>query len=196
MSVTDADGWELAHVDDEHLPVPRGKKAYDPRQVRSMPLRGKVNRTKVQQFDPSVMNRLMISGSTPETPIQALVEAGVEEPDESALERELRIEPLRRAIEECLTERERWVIECKFWRGLGVDLTAQLSAEELGLAKNYSKQHIARIRDQALAKLRDHLGPLFDTEDEDDGDDGAGDGGTRGAERAPDRGDRSGVPLP
>lgn len=145
---TDAFGNEVPSWPcEEHDHPQRGRDyPYDLRKVR---VPEKVNRTKVQEFDPGVIDRF-IGTATPETPLQALVEAGFgDEPEESVLERELRLEPIRRAIEECLTPRERHVIEAKFWRGRGLDLTA----DEL----NLSKTHVARIRDMALRKLREYL---------------------------------------
>lgn len=133
----------------------RDRLPQDATDLRRVRVPEKVNRTKVQEFDPAVLDRAFIGGATPETPMQALVEAGFgDEPEESVLEREQRLEPLRCAIETCLTDRERYVIEAKFWRGRGLDLTAA----ELGL----SKTHVARIRDMALRKLREHM-------EEDDG---------------------------
>lgn len=121
----------------------------DPRAVREAI--AKTKRTHVRRVDPAVLERtFLVARPTPETPMQALMEAGeFEEPAESSLEKEIRLEPVRRAIEEVLTERERWVIEAKFWRGRGLDLTGA----ELGI----SGMHVTRITKTALAKLAAYL---------------------------------------
>ena len=114
----------------------------------------KFPKTRTQTFDPHVMGSVLVDRNIPETEMQALMEADLFcEPEESWDEKEVRFEPLRDAIEQVLDERERWVIEAMFWRRMGLDL--------ISYELNYSKTHIARIRDSALAKLRDHLGDTF-----------------------------------
>lgn len=91
----------------------------------------------------------------PVTPMQALMEADfAEEPIESILEKQERLEPLRLAIEDpdVLTDRERWVIEGLFWRGRSM---SQLAAE-LGLAKT----SIFRIKEVAFEKVAKHMTSL------------------------------------
>ena len=87
----------------------------------------------------------------PTTPYQALMEtAPFDEPAESMLEKQERLEPLRRILEsDLLTDRERWVIEAIFWRGRSL---AQIG-DELGLVK----ASIFRIRERALKKLEEAL---------------------------------------
>ena len=106
-------------------------------------------KTKLQPFDPSIMTGWG-HRSKPETPMQALMEADLgEEPAESALEHELKVEAVRLAMDEALDDRERWVIESIFYRRRGI----RLLATELSL----SKTHVARIRDRAFQKIRDHI---------------------------------------
>ena len=72
--------------------------------------------------------------------------APFDEPAESMLEKQERLEPLRRILEsDLLTDRERWVIEAIFWRGRSL---AQIG-DELGLVK----ASFFRIRERALKKL-------------------------------------------
>jgi DNA-directed RNA polymerase specialized sigma subunit len=82
--------------------------------------------------------------------MQALMEAAPsDEPDESGLEHELKVEGLRTAMDCALDDRERWVIESIFYRRRGI----RLLAEELSL----SKTHIARIRDRAFAAIATYM---------------------------------------
>lgn len=94
-----------------------------------------------------------LGGDTPETPYQALLEAGTDEPQESALEKEIRFQPLRDAIDSgvILDEREVWVVEAIYWRRLSLSEIAT----ELG---GVSKSTVWRINDGALEKLRNYLG--------------------------------------
>lgn len=93
---------------------------------------------------------LWLDPHAPETPLEALMQAGpFDEPVESKLEHELKVEALRNAMDEVLDEREKWVIESIFWRRRGL----RLLSRELSL----SKTHVARIRDSALKKLLNHL---------------------------------------
>lgn len=88
----------------------------------------------------------------PVTPMQALMEADFcEDPIESILEKQDRLEPIRLALEDpdVVTDRERWVIEAMFWRGRSM---AQIAAE-LGMAKT----SIFRIKEVAFEKLAVHL---------------------------------------
>lgn len=108
-----------------------------------------MGKTKTQLFEPAIMTYWR-DGSRPETPMQALMEADLgEEPAESSLEHELKVEGLRTAMDEALDERERWVIESIFYRRRGI----RLLAAELSL----SKTHVARIRDRAFEKIRTYM---------------------------------------
>lgn len=76
--------------------------------------------------------------------------APFDDPPESMLEKQERLEPMRLILEsDVLTERERWVIEAIFWRGRSL---AQIG-HELGLVK----ASIFRIRERALKKLEEAL---------------------------------------
>jgi DNA-directed RNA polymerase specialized sigma subunit len=108
-----------------------------------------MGKTVVQTFDPPVMHQWP-SVDRPETPMEALMQCGPgEEPAESALEHELKVEALRDAMDHALDERERWVIESIFYRRRGI----RLLEKELSL----SKTHIARIRDRAFDKIRTYM---------------------------------------
>jgi DNA-directed RNA polymerase specialized sigma subunit len=113
-----------------------------------------MGKTVVQTWDPTYLELGYAGGRAharpPETPIQALLEADLfEEPRESSLEHELKVEGLRDALDNALDDRERWVIESIFYRRRGIRLLAQ----ELSL----SKTHIARIRDAAYRKIADYM---------------------------------------
>ncbi|MGV2385716.1 MAG UNVERIFIED_CONTAM: hypothetical protein LOD86_10695 [Thermobifida fusca] len=131
-----------------------------------------MGKTKTQMFDPGVLG-VFRDPSIPETPLQALMEAApYAEPEESWEEKQERYEALRDALDTVLDDRERWVIEAMFWRRMGI--------KRIGRELNYSPTHIARIRDTALRKLREHFGdavpPTGGTDlDGDDGDDGEAD---------------------
>jgi DNA-directed RNA polymerase specialized sigma subunit len=87
----------------------------------------------------------------PVTPTQALMEAAAhDEPEESILEKQDRLEPIRLALEsDVITDRERWVIEAIYWRGRSLSQIAH----ELGMAKT----SIFRIREVAFEKIAKHL---------------------------------------
>lgn len=79
------------------------------------------------------------------TPMSALMEAEpYAEADESGLEKMLRLEGVKTAIES-LPEHERYVVEAKFWRGKGTRLVAR----EMGV----SHQTIHRWMKSGMAKL-------------------------------------------
>lgn len=90
------------------------------------------------------------SGGIPLTSLQALMEtAPGDEPVDSYEDILPKIDGVVAALD-VLSERERWVIEATFWRGLSM---AQLGSE-LGL----SKSTVHRIHHNALAKLQEALG--------------------------------------
>ena len=108
-------------------------------------------RQKTQTFDPHVLAGAFVDRRIPETEMQALMEADFgDEPEESWDEKHERFTVIHDAIEQVLDERERYVVEAKFWRGMGLDLTAR----EMGL----SKTHVKRIRNSAMQKLAEVLG--------------------------------------
>ena len=76
-----------------------------------------------------------------------------ETPEESMLEKQIRLEPIKQLVEdpELLTERERWVIEGYYWR----QRSFSQIAGELGLAKST----VFRIRDEAFKKIREAVAP-------------------------------------
>lgn len=101
-------------------------------------------RTRVSIVDPEKMNAHAQS-KIPSTPTESLMEcAPFEEPAESGLEKMLRLEPVKRAIE-ALEPRERYVIEAKFWRGLGTRIVSR----EMGV----SHQTVHRLTKKAMANL-------------------------------------------
>lgn len=101
--------------------------------------------------------RRVMSERVPPAPLneyEALMQAppGVE-PEESQVEIEARLEALPDAVAELLDEvlspRERWIVDALFWRRLPLRHVER----EMGV----SKTQVARIRDGALGKLREHL---------------------------------------
>lgn len=108
-----------------------------------------MGKTRLQMFEPGVMSG-WAQPHAPETPLEALMStAPHEEPVESKLEHELKVEALRTAMDCALDDRERWVIESIFYRRRGI----RLLATELSL----SKTHIARIRDAAYQKILEYM---------------------------------------
>lgn len=98
--------------------------------------------------DPSKMNA-HAEKKIHSTPTEALMEAEpYAEPDESGLEKMLRLESVKAAIES-LPENERYVVEAKFWRGRGTRIVAR----ELGV----SHQTIHRWMRSGMAKLEAQL---------------------------------------
>lgn len=84
-----------------------------------------------------------------ETPLEALMSAPPNaEPEESAIEKDKRLEPLSAAMD-ALSPRERWVIEARFWR--------RMSLRRLGRELALSKTHVARIEASALRHLKVEL---------------------------------------
>lgn len=81
----------------------------------------------------------------PSTPIESLMEcAPFDDPAESGLEKMMRLEPVKVAIE-ALEPRERYVVEAKFWRGYGTRIVAR----EMGV----SHQTVHRLMQKAMANL-------------------------------------------
>ena len=102
-------------------------------------------RTRVSVVDPEKMNA-HAAKRIPTTPYEALMEtAPHDDPLESGLEKMLRLEGVKAAIES-LDERERYVIEAKFWRGRG----SRIVAREMGV----SYQTVHRIMRKAMEKLK------------------------------------------
>lgn len=87
--------------------------------------------------------------SRSETPIEALMSAApFEEPEESAIEKDKRLEPLTAALA-ALPPRERWVIEARYWR--------RMSLRQLGRELSLAKSYVARIEEKALRHLKIEL---------------------------------------
>lgn len=107
-----------------------------------------MGRTYVAVVDPEKMNA-HAARRIPTTPMEALMEsAPFQEPDESGLEKMLRLEGVKAAIE-ALPSHERKVIEGKWWRGRGT----RLMARELGV----SHQTIHRWYRSGMARLEEAL---------------------------------------
>lgn len=87
----------------------------------------------------------------PMTPTQALMESAPgEEPDTSQLELLGLRDVLADALDEVLTPMELWVFHAVVIERLPL----RHVAKQIG----YSKTYLAKVRDRATAKLRDHLG--------------------------------------
>ena len=111
-----------------------------------------MGRTRVAVVDPLKMNAHAVKGIHT-TPTQALMEAApFEDPPESALEKMLRHESVKAAIES-LPDNERYVIEAKFWRGRGTRIVAR----EMGV----SHQTIHRWFRSGMARLEEVLREEF-----------------------------------
>lgn len=84
----------------------------------------------------------------PTTPMQALMEAAAhDEPEESSLEKRVRMEWVHQLIEDAgLTDRELYVLENLYWGRMPLRM----------VAKNIhcGKTTVARVRDSAVKKLR------------------------------------------
>ena len=123
---------------------------------RSWGTRGDGNETRDRHstsYDPTIMIDLDLGTSPkPANEYQALMEAApgqiIEEDQETF---DIRMGPLRDALEDedLLTERERWIIEARFfWR---------FSVREIADLLPWSVTHVHRIEHQAREKLRKHL---------------------------------------
>lgn len=104
-------------------------------------------------YDPAIMADLDLGAKPkPLNEYQALMETApgeIVEEDQEAFD--LRVGPLRDALENpaVLTERERWIIEARFyWR---------FSVREIADMLPWSVTHVHRIEHQAREKLRKHL---------------------------------------
>lgn len=107
--------------------------------------------------DPTIMAALdLIPQARPENPYQALMEAAPhEEPAEDVLAFQERMQPVRDALEDpdLLTERERWIVEARFFW--------QLSVREVADLLPWSVTHVHRIEHQAREKLAERLAQTY-----------------------------------
>lgn len=95
----------------------------------------------------------------PATPLEALMQCDFgEEPEESSLEREARLQDLAALLEDAmdtLTPEEREVVEGVIYEHLSLRRLAERVHRPDGT--HYGKTWIAHLRDSGMAKLHDYL---------------------------------------
>lgn len=116
----------------------------------------------VEKFFDLVVRRYQ--GEVPINEYDAVMRAGPhQEPEESVYEKAERLEPLRRALDPdggVLDNRELWVLEAIYWRGL--------SYRQLAQEIPWSTTHLHRVKNDAVRKLYDHLYDTYSSGDSDD----------------------------
>ena len=108
----------------------------------------------------SEVNHIYKLHGTPETAIQALMEADfMEEPRASVEELEARRVAFFELCNEIVTPTEMAVLEMLFIGGHSTAQVGLLLARGNGRSRSYSKTWVAKLRDSGLCKLRERLDP-------------------------------------